>query len=308
MLAFLVTATSTQRCKGGVLDDLEGSVLLLRDKVPVKEVVNGTEFEVWLRDPRVNAVLQKTFDVSGSGFLVASERVGYLVTAKHVATNMGRSCGVSLRGAEGKTVTLTLSALIGVRNQQLGWIHHPDLDLSVHPILPDTPEAIEAVRGKALPIQALKTNRLAPNRDLVLTTLGFPWGLGAELRFSPIAKESKPASGFIQEGIYGFFLMQDPSVSGFSGAPVFEPGDPRVVATSTNGVGVAYGGTGCWGLVSATLADISGGKMARIIPSQYLVDVIRDFEKNVAFRAADAPPAELRGDGSGPQLATTPSP
>lgn len=272
----------------GTLDDLAGSVVFLKDKVPIMESVNGEAFEVWLKHPRSNIVLQKTLEVSGSGFLVGTERLVYLVTAKHVATNMGRNAEVSLRGGDGKPVTLRLGQFAGDGSAHLTWIHHAHLDLSIHPMVPVGGDVQEAVRGHVLPVGALKTNGLVPSRDLVLTTLGFPLGLGVQTEFAPIAKESKPASGFLTEGEYGFFLMQDPSISGFSGAPVFEPGDPRVVATSTNGLGIAFGGTGCWGVVSATLGDVSGGKMARIIPSRYVAGMIEEFEKVVSLVQAAA--------------------
>lgn len=272
----------------GTLDDLSASVVFLKDKVPIVESVNGEAFEVWLKHPRSNIVLQKTLEVSGSGFFVGTERLVYLVTAKHVATNMGRNAEVSLRGGDGKPATLRLGQFMGDGSAQLTWIHHAQLDLSIHPVVLVGGEVQGALRGHVLPVCALKTNGLVPSRDLVLTTLGFPLGLGVQMEFAPIAKESKPASGFLAEGEYGFFLMQDPSISGFSGAPVFEPGDPRVVATSTNGVGIAFGGTGCWGVVSATLGDVSGGKMARIIPSRYVANMIDEFEKVVSLVQATA--------------------
>ncbi len=84
----------------GTLDDLSASVVFLKDKVPIVESVNGEAFEVWLKHPRSNIVLQKTLEVSGSGFFVGTERLVYLVTAKHVATNMGRNAEVSLRGGD----------------------------------------------------------------------------------------------------------------------------------------------------------------------------------------------------------------
>lgn len=272
----------------GTLDDLAVSVVFLKDKVPIMESVNGEAFEVWLKHPRSNIVLQKTLEVSGSGFLVGTERLVYLVTAKHVATNMGRNAEVSLRGGDGKPATLRLGQLVGDGSSQLTWLHHAQLDLSIHPMVPVGGDVQEKIRGHVLQAGALKTCALAPSRDLVLTTLGFPLGLGVQTEFAPIAKESKPASGFLVDGEYGFFLMQDPSISGFSGAPVFEPGDPRVVATSTNGVGIAFGGTGCWGVVSATLGDVSGGKMARIIPSRYVASMIEEFEKVVSLAQAAA--------------------
>lgn len=293
-LALLYYGLSLRLSLAGALDDLEATVAFLKAQVAVTETVNGEAFEVWLKHPKLGLTLRKTFEVTGSGFFVATERIAYLITAKHVATSMNPDCEVTVRGATRKPVILRLHELIGTNNAHLTWIHHPELDLSIHPIEIGAPRIIEIMRNHALPIGMLRTNSNSPSRDIILTTLGFPLGMGVQSEFSPISQESKASSGFLDEGKFGYFLMKDPSMSGFSGAPLFEPGDPKVIASSPNNLAIVSGGTGCWGLVSATIGDVTGGKMAKIVPSRYIVEMIKQFEGTVTFinPVATAPPSQ----------------
>lgn len=267
----------------GQLDEVAQTVAFLKDQVPIIESVNGEPFEVWLKHPKLGIAFQKTLAVTGSGFFVASERVLYLVTAKHVATNMSNDCEVTVKGENRKPITLHLLELQGTNKTQLTWIHHPDIDLSIHPMIISAPSAFDVMRGHALSLANLKTNSLAPSRDITLATVGFPLGLGVQSEFSPISKESKAASGVLDDGKFGFFFMQDPAISGFSGAPVFELGDPRVIASTPTAFAIVTGGTGCWGLISATFSDSTGGKMAKVIPGRYIFEMIMQFEVTVTF-------------------------
>ena len=61
-----------------------------------------------------------------------------------------------------------------------------------------------------------------------MATIGFPLELGVKDKFSPIFKIAHPVSGLFRQPRFdnnieaSFFILDDPSVAGFSGAPVFE--------------------------------------------------------------------------------------
>jgi len=284
-----------QPSHAGTLERLESTVAFLKAEVPVTETVNGDQWEVWLKPPKIQAFRRKTLEVTGSGFFVGTDRLVYLVTAKHVATNMDKNSEVTVRGTDGRPLTLRLAELRGTNNPHITWVHHPDLDLSVHPMIPENPRILDIMQGHAIPLSMLKTNTRAPSRDVVLSTLGFPLGIGVDTEFSPFSKDSRVGSALLQEGNYGYFLLQDPSISGFSGAPVIESGDTRLGTSSGPVLELVGRGAACWGVVSATLGDVSGGKMAKVIPSRYVAQMISQFEASLTFipiGTTNAPPSE----------------
>src|SRR5206468_6794441 len=109
----------------------------------------------------------------------------------------------------------------------------------------------------------LLTERKAPDRDAPLTVLGFPLGLGVEREFSPISRDTKAASGLLTLPRFDtqipatFFVMQDPSIGGDSGAPVIDTGGPRRAGQGL----VLSAPTIVVGLVHGTLPDQTGGKV-----------------------------------------------
>ena len=68
-----------------------------------------------------------------------------------------------------------------------------------------------------------------------------------------------------------FFLLDDPSISGFSGSPVFELPTQLVVGTTQTFVN-AYR---LMGLVHGSIGDKTGGGFAAIVPSKYIVETIK---------------------------------
>ena len=83
------------------------------------------------------------------------------------------------------------------------------------------------MQGRFLPFNMLLKDLKAPQRERPLVVMGFPLALGAHGHFSPITSESKAASGLVQIRInkfdpeQTFFLLDKPSIGGFSGSPVF---------------------------------------------------------------------------------------
>jgi len=152
------------------------------------------------------------------------------------------------------------------------WTVHKEADVAVIPL---NPPADFKVSIKYISINQIVDELNAPNLDLVLTTIGFPLNLGIGQKFSPIVKTSRAASGLFrtergdtkQEA--NFFILEDPSVAGFSGAPVLK--------LSKVTIGVMSSGQGafeCVGLVHGTISDDTGGKFAAIVPGKYIRETI----------------------------------
>jgi hypothetical protein len=62
-----------------------------------------------------------------------------------------------------------------------------------------------------------------------------------------------------------FFLLENPSVGGYSGGPIFDLGI-MIVGSMT----VTKERTYCLGLMHGTISDKTGGKLAAVTPAYYL--------------------------------------
>ena len=108
-----------------------------------------------------------------------------------------------------------------------------------------------------------------------MATIGFLLELGVKDKFFPIIKIAHPASGLFRHPRFdnnievSFFILDDPSVAGFSGAPVFKLTSVKV------GVMASKQGAFEWvGIVHGIFNDPSGGKFAAILPAFYIAKTI----------------------------------
>jgi hypothetical protein len=135
-----------------------------------------------------------------------------------------------------------------------------------------------------MPKNLISSEANAPSRDRPLTTLGFPLMLGVAEHFSPISRESKPSSGLITLPRFDthtpatFFLLADSSIAGFSGAPLFLTAAPYAMPNGAMVFPETGGPTStpirCVGIVHGTLSDDTGGKLAAVTPSAYILETI----------------------------------
>jgi hypothetical protein len=167
-------------------------------------------------------------------------------------------------------LTFDLSQLSG--NHNPNWITLPKHDVAVLPL--DPPDTFRTT-VRAVSLEQICSEGGPPDLDVYLTTVGFPLKLGVQERFSPIVKGSHPASGFLRhprgdtkaEAV--FFILDDPSVAGFSGAPVF-----RLPQIHVGSITVSQAPFSCVGLVHGTLSDPTGGKFAAIVPSSFVREAV----------------------------------
>jgi hypothetical protein len=217
----------------------------------------------------------------GTGFFATPDGTSMmLVTAEHVASAMGSDFRATLLGDNDTPFDVSSEELTGTKI--VAWISHGKEDVSVTLIHP-APNVLSKATGPFFPRTLLSSDNTAPSRERTLTTLGFPLTLGIQEHFSPISRDSLPASGLITVPRFDthapatFFFLQDPSIAGFSGAPVFL--FPKPFATSGGAIAFPETGTGpgslrCVGIVHGTISDETGGKMSAVTPSKYILETM----------------------------------
>ena len=267
-LAFLLLAGSAH---GQLLEKLSSTVVLLQ----------ANEDKTVVRDGRPATLTSTNI---GTGFLVLDEgtNVAFLVTAEHVAVDMKsgpmRTRTATIRGDNDTPIVVPLEDLVG--EKEIRWVYHDKEDVAVVVLHPAQPVSAR-LSQHFLPSGILLRDTTAPSRERTLITLGFPLGIGVQEHFSPISRESKPASGLLSierpdtKTMAIFFLLDNATIGGFSGAPLFLIASP--FASSTGALVMPSSGTppSCVGLITGTISDETGGKMAAVTPSVYILETMR---------------------------------
>jgi hypothetical protein len=233
----------------------------------------NVDCEVWLRMPDKSFV-RKSNKITGTGFLIGSKNGLYFVTARHVAINFNESSILFLQ-KDAQSIPVTASDFVGKGFTVSNWVHHTNADLSVLPIHPSAEFQNANLGAHAMSIEWVGSATNAPSRDVRLLTLGFPLAIGAVGSFSPISRHTSAASEMLSKDGAKYFLLEDPSVQGYSGSPLFDTHLPimgqTIVLNRANHPDIV-------GVISGTLSDSTGGKMAIVIPSQLILELIRKAE------------------------------
>lgn len=212
--------------------------------------------------------------LSGTGFFLAAQQDLYLVSASHVASKLTREAEIIVSDASSRPVMLSWRHLIGSDSLPM-WMNHSEADISILELSPDQETFDNHLKGRFLPFELFPSAKEPPNRDLILTSVGFPFLPGASGYFSPLTFESKASSGFLTlersdtHTPCTFFILQDPSIGGYSGCPVFDLSIIKLGAMTTTGHG-----TVCYGITHGTISDQTGGKLAAVTPSYYIHGLI----------------------------------
>jgi S1-C subfamily serine protease len=208
----------------------------------------------------------------GTGIFIAKdETLPYILTASHVARGCGLSTEIVISDLNGDSHLISISKL---NANVSAWVHHPIADVSVLPINPD-PSIIGILHGRFFPLDQLDVSNSTPSRDAYLTAVGFPNGLGASGKFSPFTFRSHASSSLITllradtKTPSNFFTLENPSVGGYSGGPVFDLGY-IIVGSMTTYTGL----TVCHGIMHGTISDNTGGKIAAVTPCSYVKDIV----------------------------------
>jgi len=259
------------------IEDIFATVVYFETDSLQYKKINEQLFEIWLKKPNSDEEMPLTNKIRGSGFFVTKNNRLFLVTAQHVAESFNHSTRITIRKGNDEPFILLLFAQ--KHNPKKQFKYSDDADVAVMEIFPDV-KILEILKGHFLPIETLNEKEEAPKREKTLNIIGFPLGLGTEKKFSPITSEVKPASGLLELLRFDnnkkciFFLIDKPSVGGFSGAPVFDLAKPF---SDMSGLIITGGPIKCVGLVHGTISDDTGGKFGAIVPSFYIVKTINKF-------------------------------
>ncbi len=249
-------------------------VFLKGPPVPIKVKYQGKEYEICKRDPNTNKLIPKTHFTCGTGFIVGYHNQTYLVTAKHLAQKTSIAWSATISGPNDLAVTFPFTDFTGY-TKDLPWVTHPLADVGVLCLADDSKYCRSGMVSR-FDISVFVRTAMAPAREKALTIVGFPLALGVRQKISPLTKETKAASGLyeISKGASTItvFFLSDPGIQGYSGSPVFAFPVEMAVPGATVRVGPRQ--TQCYGLVSATLSDKTGGKLAQVVPSSQVYETI----------------------------------
>lgn len=274
ILLFPVVAT-----QGGTIIDREVAaqcvVWLVNPRI-AKAQVDGKTAEVWFHFPDDGSTKPKMEYDLGTGFLVTDSNSHFLVTASHVAKLMTTNSFVNLMGKKGEPVRLQLTQLSG-KNNPKNWLYHDEADVAVLELSPSPEIKNKHLQKRFLPTEIIASAHEAPSRNIPLTVFGFPLGIGSSgKKFSPLTRQTHCASDLVKlkradtPNQTIFFLLEDPSIQGYSGGPVFD-----ISVYKLGGIQAKGSGTKLWGLVHGTSSDRTGGKLAMVVPSYFILETIQ---------------------------------
>lgn len=214
---------------------------------------------------------------SGSGIFMLDNQNLYIVTASHVAIDMDALSFIIIDGTNHIPSKIKLADISKTISSGLPWNLHKSADIAILKL--SLTKNTEALKTYGLPLMYFNSKLTAPGRDQELTTFGFAFGLGDNPKFSPLTMKSSPASDLINISnptdppiITTYFFLEGPSIQGYSGGPVFDLGYQSL----GGGAATAYNGQGtiCYGILTSTLSDNTGGKLGGVIPSYYLYELL----------------------------------
>ena len=205
-------------------------------------------------------------DEVGTGMFVARGNELFLVTASHVSRPSNANSYLILSDNKGAPTKAPLSHFCAANT----WRHHPIADISAIQII-QTAQNQTLLQNRFYPYDHIEIAKTTPSRDVELTAIGFPLGLGAVGHFSPLSFRTYAASGVISFNRADtnmpcdFFCLENPSIGGYSGGPIFDLGY-MIVGMMTQ----MKEKTICYGFMHGTLSDNTGGKLAAVTPAFYL--------------------------------------
>lgn len=254
-------------------DTISQCVVHLRQPKVAQISINGITAELWYKLPDQKPQPKVDHEI-GTGFFVSKGNDLYLVTASHVAKVMGPDAQVVLKGTNHTPVVHSLSTLHGSATNIL-WTIHPEADVAVLSLSPPPTVISRDLEKHFLPSRILLAEKRAPSRRRPLIVFGFPLGLGFQGFFSPLTKQTYAASDllnlkrFDNGTVASFFILEDPSIGGYSGGPVVD-----IAMFKFGGIQTVESDSKIVGLIHGTIPDRTGGKLAAVVPSCFIVETL----------------------------------
>lgn len=203
----------------------------------------------------------------GTAIFIVKNNEPYLLTAAHVVKNINPLAYAILSDLKGVPIRILLSDLLGGSS----FINHASADIAKAKIN-ITQTNIQYINERCFPYEQIDISNNPISKDLELTTIGFPLGLGAiGAKFSPLTYRTFVASPVITLPRFDnqvpsdFIILELPSIGGYSGGPTFDLG-----YVISGGMTTTKENTILHGIVHGTITDQTGGKLAAITPCKYL--------------------------------------
>ncbi len=249
-------------------DQIVKSVVYLEGEKPKLKPINGATYEIGFRKPGSGEFQLLTERITGTGFFVRKGDNLFLATAGHVARDLALRVRLIASDTSGNSKPYPL-------DNKVKWAFSEKADAAVSQL--HDPTLISDFVHGALDIRFLTDAEESPVPELPLVVVGFPLGLGVQNKFSPLRRETHASSGLIDlpradtKQTPTFFVLQDPSIGGYSGAPVFIVEAHRFGNTIMKG----FDANSCIGIIHGTASDATGGKLGLVTPAKYVYDLIK---------------------------------
>lgn len=206
----------------------------------------------------------------GTGIFINHNDKHYLITASHVAKETTAQTIIAFGDDKNNCIKFLLSDF----NSSLKWQHHQIADISALKIV-ITDKIKWQLNNRFFPFDHVNITSNVISRDAELTVVGFPNGLGIHGKYSPFTFRSYASSAFVtlqradtkSDSI--FFCLENPSVGGYSGGPIFD-----LAYVIVGGGLMTKDKTMLHGIMHGTIFDNTGGKIAMVTPSFYLKDIL----------------------------------
>lgn len=200
----------------------------------------------------------------GTGIFIKNKGKHYILTAAHVAKDINQMSYLILSDQNSKPIKLAISEITDKNFE-----NHPVADLSKLEI---TKINNPIFQQRFYPIEQVDFSEIEISKDLELTVIGFPNGLGfSSEKFSPltfrtyVSSPSISLKRFDENVVSEFIVLEQPGMGGYSGGPLFDLGYQITGALTTK-----REMTKLYGVVHGTIGDTTGGKLAAITPAKYL--------------------------------------
>ncbi len=210
---------------------------------------------------------QGPVDEIGTAIFIGKNNHAFLLTAAHVIRNINAQSYVILSNNAGAPESVLLSDLLGGATFEI----HAQADLAksqIHPTATNTAH----LTGRCFPYAQIDISDNLISKDVELTTIGFPKGLGsAGAKFTPltfrtfVSGQAISLPRFDNQVVCDFIILETPATGGYSGGPLFDLGyliSGAMTTTKANTI--------LHGIVHGTIGDQTGGKLAAITPCKYL--------------------------------------
>lgn len=248
-------------------DDLMKSVVYLQDKHPKIQVISGKSYELGIRKIGEKRFKLLEYSISGTGFFIKSKGKLFLVTAEHIARELINNPSLVTSDMNGDAKEYSLKG-------EINWKFHKNADIAVSIIRNSI--LFKLFYDNAIDKNFLNDSLDYPDAEFPIAVIGFPLNLGIHGKFSPLRRDTNAASKLIDlpradnKKISTFFILQDPSIGGYSGAPVFIIEAYRFGHILMKGFDARL----CVGIIHGILSDNTGGKLGMVVPAKFIKDLI----------------------------------